>query len=222
MDAAAFRSICPAPASRRWSRPATGCRGSSTTVGSSSWVSAASPSRRNRQGATSGRDGLALQPAVPHPWLPAFSPQGEALPLECLVASFSQPGPLVNRALTEAAGSLLDAEGIDEATWCEWGAGYGNLTAWCSRQLGPRGTALEADPRAVTLLQRNASRYFPDVRTVAARVESTDEPPAADLWLIDPPRNGFAPLLRRLPDLSKTHRDSSWRCIAMNGDCQAM
>jgi len=158
------------------------------------------------EGVTSKSAGLVLSPAIPQPWLPGFSPQGETLPLECLVASFSQPGPLINRALMDAAGTLLDAGGIEACSWCEWGAGYGNLTAWCSRRLGPRGTALEADPRAVTLLQRNASRYFPDVRIVAARVERTDEPPTAELWLIDPPRNGFAPLLERLPDLSEPPR----------------
>lgn len=158
------------------------------------------------EGATSGPRGPMLSPAVPHPWLPAWTPDGASLPLECLVASFSQPGPKINRALTDAAGTLLDAEGIDAPSWCEWGAGYGNLIAWCSRRLGPRGTALEADPRAITLLQRNASRFFPDVRIIAARVESTDEPPAADLWLIDPPRNGFVPLLERLPDLSEPPR----------------
>ena len=154
----------------------------------------------------SGSEGPTLQPAIPHAWLPAYSPQGEALPLECLVASFSQPGPLINRALVDAAGSLLDAEGIDEASWCDWGAGYGNLTAWCARRLGPRGTALEADPRAFSLLQRNAARFFPGVSLIHSRAESTDAPPTSDLWLIDPPRTGFAPLLARLPDLVQSPR----------------
>lgn len=153
-----------------------------------------------------GSDGLVLQPAESHSWLPAWTPTGDPVPLECLVASFSQPGPLINCALTEAAGLLLDAAGIEVLSFCEWGAGYGNLTAWCSRRLGAHGTAIEADRQAVDLLRRNAERFFPNVRVIAARVEKSDRPPAAELWLIDPPRNGFAPLLERLPDLSEAPR----------------
>ncbi|MDZ4806038.1 MAG: hypothetical protein SGI90_14360 [Candidatus Eisenbacteria bacterium] len=155
------------------------------------------------EGAVSGPDGPVLQPAFPYSWLPAWTPEGEALPLECLVASFSQPGPRINRALTDAAGALLDAESIETPSWCEWGAGYGNLTAWCSRRLGPSGTALEGDGRAAGLLRENAPRFFPGIAVSAARVARGMSPPVADLWLLDPPRNGFATLLERLPDLSQ-------------------
>lgn len=156
-----------------------------------------------------------LGPITPHAWLPSWSPEGEPLALGCAVASFSQPGPAINRALLSASGRLLDAAGVGTASWCEWGAGYGNLTAWLQRRLGPTGTALECDPRAVRFLRANALRYFPTV-TVRTGVAGGSRPvdiPDAELWIIDPPRPGFAPLLRTLAGRECPPRGVlAWHC----------
>lgn len=157
----------------------------------------------------------ALGPITPHAWLPSWTPEGEPLALGCAVASFSQPGPAINRALLLASGRLLDAAGVTTATWCEWGAGYGNLTAWLQRRLGPVGAALESDPRAVAFLRANALTHFPSV-TVGQGVAGGSRPvdiPDAEFWIIDPPRPGFAPLLRTLPARPRPPRGLlAWHC----------
>ena len=161
--------------------------------------------------------GLRLVAAEPRAWLPSFTARGDAVPLACHLSSFSQPGPGINQALLAAGGRLLDAAGIGRLAWQEWGAGYGNLTAWLADRLGPAGVAVESDPGAVELLRSNAARFFPDVvvrRGVAGRPpgEPAAGPPVA-LWAIDPPRPGFPALLRTLP--ARADRPAfvlAWHC----------
>lgn len=146
---------------------------------------------------------LELEPVTPHAWLPAWTPEGQALSLTCAVSSFSQPGPLINRALGDAGHRLLTDAGIERARWREWGAGYGNLSAWLCHRLGPAGEAREADPRAVGFLRENAARFFPGVTVGAGVAGGAGAGPAAgddiaELWVIDPPRPGFPVLLRTL------------------------
>lgn len=148
-------------------------------------------------------DRVELVPAAAHVWLPSFTPAGEPIPLGCRVASFTQPGPEINRALQRAGDALLTTAGIGAVIWCEWGAGIGNLTAWLARRLGPSGTALEADHRALPHLTENARLFFPAVTVGRGVAGFADAPhsipaPAAELWALDPPRPGFPALLRTL------------------------
>lgn len=160
------------------------------------------------EAAISGPEGVVLGAATAHAWLPSYDPDGTPIPVVSRVASFTQPGPEINRALQQSGDALLatagiGAAGIGTVRWCEWGAGVGNLTVWLARRLGPRGTALEADHRALPHLEENTRRFAPGVvagRGVAgfAGAPNVLPEPAADLWLLDPPRPGFPALLRTL------------------------
>lgn len=169
--------------------------------------------KRKQVVAVSGDSGRAvtLAPATPHCWLPSFDENNEEIPLESLVALFSQPGPEVNRALIATGFELLEDHHVGKVTWAEWGAGYGNLSAAYASKLGMQGWVSEFDPTAAELLEANAQKFFPKLkreRAAANDRDSATETAAqnADLWLIDPPRSGFAELLWTLKELPQTPR----------------
>lgn len=154
----------------------------------------------------SKESGLGLAPAPALPWLPSFDLNNEEIPLLSHVALFSQPGPEVNRALIAAGFELLDEAGLHALPWAEWGAGYGNLSAAYASRLGAsKGWASEFDPSAAALLETNAREFCAGLRTSRASaddrsLESEEEGARAKLWIIDPPRSGFASLLMTLKD----------------------
>ena len=145
---------------------------------------------------------LKLESAGLRPWLSSYDPDGEALPVSSKIAHFSQPGPEANRALLSTGFDLLDDAGLGDTLWAEWGAGYGNLTAGFSRRLGSTGWASEMDAGLVEALEMNRPHFFPLVETSSARAEKGRPESGlaweADLWLLDPPRPGFASLLATL------------------------
>ncbi len=151
------------------------------------------------EAAVAGPGGPVTAPAVPYAWLPSFDTAGAAIPLASTIASFSQPGPEANRALIACAFELLDHAGVATASWFEWGAGYGNLSAAMASRLGGGGEATESHPAAAALLEANGRRFFPEVRTLPRSAESEDNNNVdAQLWIIDPPRPGFGRLLESL------------------------
>ncbi|HEX7880606.1 MAG TPA: hypothetical protein VF720_14420 [Candidatus Eisenbacteria bacterium] len=159
------------------------------------------------EGVLAGRDGPLLAPATPATWLPGRDADGGVIPLECHVASFTQPGPAINAGLLASLGTLLDRAGIGVCRWAEWGSGYGNLTAWLATRLGSDGCAVELDGRSRQLLVRNAVRHFPTVRLEdpePTRRRSMQAPASSDhdfdILVIDPPRPGFSSRLDGLAD----------------------
>lgn len=175
------------------------------------WVIEIGQKRKEVVASTGGERSVSLAPAQARPWLPSFDINNEELPLESLVALFSQPGPEVNRALIAAGFELLEDRGVGPLPWAEWGAGYGNLTAAYTTRLGGKGWASEFDPTAAELLAVNGKRFFPSLKIERAAANDRDlatesAATAADLWLIDPPRSGFSELLWTLKELPRTPR----------------
>jgi len=161
------------------------------------WTIEAGQKRKEVMRKPDGR--LGLKPALGRVWLPSYTASNDTIPLSSTVASFSQPGPELNRALIATGFDLLDEAEIQELPWREWGAGYGNLTAAYASRLGPNGEASELEEAAVEMLRANGQTYFPQVsvRREAAEKSVLDES-RAELWLIDPPRPGFGTLLKML------------------------
>ncbi|MBS1983941.1 MAG: hypothetical protein JST16_07190 [Bdellovibrionales bacterium] len=143
---------------------------------------------------------LKLEPAPALCWLPSFDANNDEIPLRSHIALFSQPGPEVNRALIAAGFELLDEASLEQCTWAEWGAGYGNLSAAFASRLGTRAWSSEVDEVASNLLAQNAQEFFAGVQTGRARAETSPAGFAAQaqLWIVDPPRSGFAELFRTL------------------------
>ncbi len=146
-----------------------------------------------------GEDELKFAEAPRLPWLDSYNQFNEALPLKSYVSSFSQPGPEANRALMAAIFDLLDHHGVQFNSWCEYGAGYGNLTAAIASLGHKKAHSSELDPSAAALLKENAVEFFPFVETSqeAALYLKGDW----DLVLIDPPRSGFPELLKNMLDI---------------------
>lgn len=145
---------------------------------------------------------LEFAEATPRNWLASFDVHNQAIPLLATQSQFSQPGPEVNRALIATAFELLEAQGVQVESWCEWGAGYGNLSAAFASKLGTTNAwSSEFEPHAARLLQINAEKFFPQVR-VARQAAEGQNFPEAQLWLADPPRPGFPALFARLPSLA--------------------
>lgn len=160
-----------------------------------------------KDGTHSSGGGWTLEAAQPHPWLASYTADNQTIPLLSTVASFSQPGPEVNRALLALGFDLLNEADIGDLPWREWGAGYGNLTAAYASRLGPQGEASELEDHAVELLHLNARTYFPSISVKREAAErSSLENSQAELWLIDPPRPGFGALLRMLEGSARKPR----------------
>jgi len=146
-----------------------------------------------------GRLGLDLAPALN--WLSSYDKNNAEIPLKSCISLFSQPGPETNRALIVAGFDLLDEAHVKTLPWCEWGAGYGNLTAAYASRLGSEAWASELEPVAVSFLAQNAREFFPQVQTeekIAVEVKENFE-----LWLADPPRPGFPKLFTSLQNMTK-------------------
>lgn len=153
--------------------------------------------QKHKQIVHSQDKGWHLDPAVPRCWLPSFDVNNEPIPAESLISLFSQPGPEVNRALFAASFDLLDCFDVPtHLSWCEWGAGYGNLSLGFASRLGvDRAWASEFDKAAAALLSKNAAQFAPGLKTLAQAAEKGSFP-EAEFWLIDPPRSGFHELLK--------------------------
>ncbi len=137
--------------------------------------------------------------ATPRCWLPSFDSANREILLESTQAIFSQPSSEVNRALIATAFDLMEESRLPpQLSWCEWGAGYGNLSAaFYSRFQGERAWASEFDSPSAELLKRNAARFMPGIQ-VAHQTAENEKFPAAELWIADPPRPGFNKLFGRL------------------------
>ncbi len=144
---------------------------------------------------------LALESAPALSWLSSYNSNNSEIAVKSCISLFSQPGPEVNRALIAAGFDLLDEANIKNISWCEWGAGYGNLTAAYASRLGPQAWASEIDPAAAGFLKMNAGEYFPQVSTAQAAAQ--DPKQTFDLWLADPPRPGFPKLFESLQKISQ-------------------
>lgn len=132
-------------------------------------------------------------------WLASYTPDNESLLLRSYISLFSQPGPEVNRALIAAGLDLLDTARVpDKVSWCEWGAGYGNLSAAFAPRLGPTALSTEMDAAAAELLAANAREFFTHVEVSTRAADMSLG--AHDLWILDPPRPGFGKLLGTLKD----------------------
>ena len=138
--------------------------------------------------------------ATPRVWLSSYDLNNNALPLVCYISSFSQPGAEANRALMAAGLDLLDSCDSKPKGFCEWGAGYGNLTACYSSSFKTSNWASELDIPAVECLKIN-HKHFSHTQ-IERQVAGNGLFPAHDLWLLDPPRSGFPELLKKLPGLN--------------------
>lgn len=156
---------------------------------------------------------LSFFEARPQVWLPSFGLQGQEIPVESLIALFSQPGPEANRALISVLLDLADEHRLARSLrWVEWGAGVGNLSAPLFERFGASGAALEIEPAAVALLASNSERFFPGVSHDHGDAKHAPQLHACDLLVIDPPRSGFPELLqkigtdkRKIPIILATH-----------------
>lgn len=164
------------------------------------WVIEAGQKRKEFKLAPEGH--LSFEEATPRAWLDSHSKNGDSLALLSQIALFSQPGPEINRALIAAGFEVLDCAQIEQASWIEWGAGYGNLTAAFASYLGTDNCeSSELDEGAAACLKLNAEKFFAGVRInrKAAEAELEDQP--FELWIMDPPRSGFPQLLEKIPRL---------------------
>lgn len=139
-------------------------------------------------------------PPAPHAWLPSFSKDNQELWLKSYISSFSQPGPEANRALIACGIELLEEFQV-EGSWVEVGAGYGNLTAAFTTQLGNASWVLEKESRDSLLFEANRE-FFPQSRYITKSVESFSEENSPLLMLADPPRSGFSEFFKK--DLIKS------------------
>lgn len=132
-------------------------------------------------------------------WLPSYAQDLTPIPLVSTIAAFSQPGPLANQALLSAGHLLLDQhlQWKPEYSWGEWGAGNGNLSASFARRLGDDLAWIsEPDPKSFLALKDNHSAYF--AKAEISRTAAIMAPENFELWILDPPRSGFADLIGRL------------------------
>lgn len=138
-----------------------------------------------------------LVPSQPRAWLPTYTVNNEEVYPLSFVSLFSQPGKEVNRALLAACYDLLDEIGVpSRSSWCEWGAGYGNLSLGLVSRLGSESAWVsEYDPIAGGLLKENLANLAPGVEALCQPAENKSFP-VADFWLMDPPRSGFSSLLQ--------------------------
>lgn len=150
--------------------------------------------------------------AVLRPWLPSYPPGMAPLPLVATIASFTQPGPLANQTLIGAGHELLDQHAIANlASWGEWGAGNGNLSAAFAPRLGAQnGWISEPDPRSFAALAHNHAAFFAEAEIV--RTAAMAAPKPFDLWLLDPPRSGFASLIAKLDEDTRPRAILIYHC----------
>jgi hypothetical protein len=134
-------------------------------------------------------------------WLSSYSASNEELPARFSMALFSQPGPEANRSLIALGMDLLDDASVPHSVpWCEWGAGYGNLSLAFATRLGASGLSSELDPNALPFLEQNLKTHFPE-RSVERLKAGASHPliqQSYEVWILDPPRPGFPELLSSL------------------------
>ena len=141
---------------------------------------------------------LKLADPVFENWFETYDADGASIPLHSTIGTFTQPGPIANRALVKEV--LLAMQADRPLRIAEFGSGIGNFTLPLA-SIAEEVRAFEIDPLAIAGLQLSlaASGLDKKVQVFSGNFQiSRTTPPALenlDAILVDPPRSGIGHFL---------------------------
>lgn len=155
---------------------------------------------------------LKLADPVLENWFETYDANGQEIPLYSTIGTFTQPGPIANRALVKEVLNTMRAD--RPLRIAEFGSGIGNFTLPLA-SIADEVRAFEIDPLAIAGLERSlaASGLNKKVKIYSGNFQvSRKVPPALeglDAILVDPPRSGIGhfldPVEMMPPSLRPTH-----------------